>query len=533
MSLQSLRQAELPGIRPLYADLLGNFPGVSRFYARPPSVEAACAAASEIRIEPAHRKRLVDELSAQNREGGAASAASLDLLSRPGTVVVAAGQQVGLLGGPVFTLYKALTAVRCAQELTARGTPAVPVFWLATEDHDLEEVDHAWAFGPSTGLRRIQAVTQGESGAAVGAIRVVDAGIDELEKACRGLPFADEAVQMARDAYRASHGFGEGFRALYGRLLEGTGIVFLCPMSQGIRSLAAPLVRRAIEQAPELSDALVRRGSRLQTAGYHQQVHFRDSSSLVLLFEDSARVALKRKNGLYWANSRPYSRDDLLKRLDRFPLDVSPSALLRPVMQDHLLPTAALVAGPSEAAYLAQSSVLYEKLLGRMPAVLPRASFTVLDEGSRKLLRKYKLAIPDCLVPRQDLEAAIAARIVPPSLQSVITDRRSRIRAALGEIDLALRDFDPTLTSSFGVSQRKIEYQLEKTASKAAREALRRDGTAGRHAGLLADWIYPRGNMQERVYSVLPFVARFGAPFVERAAAAVQPGSPGHVVLDL
>ncbi len=528
-----MRQVDLPGIRPLFADLLCNFPEVSRFYARPPSMDAATAAASEIRMGPVHRRRLVDELAAQNPDGGAPCAANLDLLSRDGTVVVATGQQVGVLGGPVFTLYKALTAVRCAEELTAKGTPAVPVFWLATEDHDLDEVDHVWAFGPSSAPVRIQAVTEGRPGAAVGAMRVSNAGIDELEATCDGLPFATDAVRMARDAYGGAPGFGEGFRAFYRQLLERTGIIFLCPMSEGIRTLSVPLVREAIEQAPELSNALLRRGSRLLASGYHQQVHFRDSSALVMLFEESARVALKRRNGLYWANSRGYTREDLLERLDRSPLDVSPSALLRPVMQDYLLPTAVLVAGPSEASYLAQSSVLYDELLGRMPVVLPRASFTVLDAGASKLLRKYDLGVPDCLVALQELESAIAGHVVPPRLRDVIADRRIQIDTALREVETALRGFDPTLASSCEVSQRKVRYQLEKIDAKVSREALRRDAMARLHARSLADWIYPTGNMQERVHSVLPFVAKFGTSFVERVKKAIRPGSGEHVVLDL
>ena len=533
MRPSSLRQAELPGVRSLYADLLSNFPGVSRFYASAPSLDAARAAAAEIRMDVGHRKLLVEELGAQNRDGDDATAASLELLSRPGTVAVATGQQVGVLGGPVFTLYKALTAARCADELTRSGTPAVPVFWLATEDHDLEEVDHAWAFGPSVRPRRIQSVCRGVAGAAVGAIRVEDAGIDKLEAVCEGLPYAAEAVRMARNAYGASPAFGRAFQALYRQLLQGTGTVFLSPMRAGVRGLAAPLVRRAIERASELSEALVERGGGLQEAGYHQQVHFRASSSLVMLFEDSARTALKRKNGMYWTTSRAYSREELLERLEDAPLDISPSALLRPVMQDYLLPTAALIAGPSEAAYLAQSSVLYQKLLGRMPAVLPRASFTVLDHGSRKLLRKYELAVSDCMAPLPDLESAVAQRIVPPSLRDALEHRRSRIGDALGGIEAALRDFDPTLATSFGLSQRKIEYQLDKIAAKVSRESLRRDRTARRHARRLASWIYPQGNLQERVYSVLPFVAKFGPSFVERVVSAIRPGSARHVVLDL
>ena len=148
MGAASLPLSKLPGTRRLYADLLYDFPGVGKFFPHRPSVEAAKEAATDVGLDGRHRQRLVDELRRQNHDGGAATVANLDRLASPGTVVVATGQQVGLLGGPVFTLYKVLTAVRCAEELTKRGTPAVPVFWLATEDHDLDEVNHNWVFGP-------------------------------------------------------------------------------------------------------------------------------------------------------------------------------------------------------------------------------------------------------------------------------------------------------------------------------------------------------------------------------------------------
>ena len=533
MSTASLRQAQLPGTRPLYADLLESFTEVGDFYPHPPSIEAACSAASEMRLDPAHRRRLADELARQNPGRGAKTLAHLDRLGNPGTVVVATGQQVGLLGGPVFTLYKALTAVRCAEELCRRGVSAVPVFWLATEDHDLAEVNHVWTFRTSGEPRRIEAATVGEPGAAVGEIRVADAGLAEFEELCDGMPHAAEAVALARQAYAGAPNFGDGFRALYRELLAGTGILFLCPMQPEIRALAAPLLRRAIERAPELSDLLLRRGTRLQAAGYHEQVHFRASTSLLLLFENAARVALKRRNGAYWFDTHAYAPEELLLRLDSAPTDVSPNALLRPVMQDYLLPTAALVAGPAEAAYLGQSAVLYENLLGRMPAVLPRASFTAIDSSCKKLLCKYRLAPSDCMVPRRDLEVSVASTVVPPSLDETLSSSRASIRESLDGIEAALGGFDPTLAASFNLSRRKIEYQLGKIRSKVSRESLRRSDTAQRHAAKLADFLYPNGNLQERVFGVLTFVARFGLDFVERVREETEPGRPDHKILEI
>ena len=529
----ALSQTDLPGTRPLYADLLRDFASVSRFYPHAPSLESASEAARDIRLDPQRRQALVDELSRQNRDGSPAALENLDRLSAPETVVVATGQQVGLLGGPAFTLYKALTAVRCADELTRRGTPAVPVFWLATEDHDLAEVNHCWLFGKSGEPRRVEAVTSGASDAAVGAIQIEDAQLDTLDTLFAGMSFGSEASALAHSAYGRRCGFGQGFRALYQKLLTDTGIVFLCPMEAGIRALAAPLVRSAIKKSPELTDALLRRGTALLAAGYHQQVHFQANTSLVLLFENEARVALKRKNGAYWTKARSYSRDELLGRLEASPLDISPSALLRPVMQDYLMPTAALVAGPSEASYLAQASVLYEELLGRMPAVLPRASFTVLDAASDKLLQNYGLSWTDCLVPRRELESAIAAAVVPRPLQGTVQSSREEVGASLERIESALREFDPTLAASFKLSRNKIDYQLTKMQSKVSREALRRAETAQRHAARLSNALCPNDNLQERAYGVLPFLAQFGPSFVERVSAAIRPGSADHRLLQV
>lgn len=529
----SLPQAELPGIRPLFADLLSSFSRVGQFYRHPPSMAAAQAAASATRLEPGHRKALVDALASQNRDGGGEAQSSLDRLAQPGTVVVATGQQVGLLGGPAFTLYKALTAVRCAEELTRRGTPATPVFWLATEDHDLAEVNHAWVHSLADGPQRIEARSAGALGSAVGSVKITDPRTSEFEACCEGLPYAAEAVALARSAYGDGAGFGRGFQRLYGKLLESTGILFLSPMEPGVRQLAVPVLRNAIKRAPELADALIRRGGGLKSAGYHEQVYVQESTSLLMLFEGVERIALKRKNSSFLSESRAYSADDLVGRLEGSPLEVSPSALLRPVMQDFLLPTAALIAGPSEAAYLAQSAVLYDRLLERMPVVLPRASFTVLDAATRKLLEKYGLTAAQCLAPRQEFESLIANSLVPPPLHDKLAASRAAIGGRLQEMESALHEFDPTLAASFGRSRKKIEYQLERANGKVAREALRRASTARRHAAKLADWIYPNENLQERVHCVLSLVAKFGPTFVDEIRAEVEPGTADHKVLFL
>ncbi len=528
-----IRQTELPGIRPLFASLLYRFHEVAGFYRYPPVLDSAEAAAREIRLDPRRRAALTAELRRQNEGCGPETAANLDRLEKPDTVVVATGQQVGLFGGPAFALYKALTAVRFAAELTRRGTPAVPVFWLATEDHDLAEVDHAWAFSPDGGPAKLRAVTQGAAGAAVGAHRIVDADLGRLEELVRGFPYADDALQAARGAYADSPNFAAAFLALFRKLLCRFGLIFLCPMQPEIRRLAAPLIEQAVERSPELTAKLLARGRELEQAGFHRQVHVDDETALFFLFEDDIRVALKKRAGGYHAGSRRYSTGGLLARLREEPSAFSPNALLRPVMQDFLLPTAALIGGPAELAYLAQSSVLYESLLGRMPAVLPRATFTILDGRACKLLDRYRLAAAECFVPAAELEERIAAALTPAELHEAFSRSAREIETAMQRMDRRLAGFDPSLQASFSVSAGKIRYQLEKIQAKTARESLRRNETAQRHAAYLNGFLYPHRSLQERIYGALPFIAKFGNDFVDRIAEAITPDCVDHQVLTL
>ena len=523
-----LRQTEVPSSTPLFLDLLYEFDRVSRFYRHPPQVSAIAEAARTIELDPGHREKLVAALREQNQ--GAAGSEHLDLLAQPGTVVVATGQQVGFYGGPVFSLYKALTALKLAATLRERGTPAVAVFWLATEDHDLDEVSHTWVFNNRREPLRLEAQAEQAAGRPVGGVKVHDPAPDILEQALRALPFGAETRQWAADAYRPGGTFQAGFQSLYGTLLESYGLIFLDPMRPALRQLAQPIFREALANAPELSTALLERNEELQQAGYHAQVHVTGETSLIFVIEQGRRIALHRSGSVYTGETGKYTTEELLQRLERSPQDFSPNALLRPVIQDWLLPTAAYVGGPAELAYLAQASVLYDRLLGRMPVVLPRASFTVLELRAQRLFERYGLSITDCFEPLEELRRKIADRLIPPALDKTLSEAQAQINNALDAAERDLEAFDPTLRAALGSSARKIRHQFSKIRGKVGQESLRRDERAEEDAAYLSHLLFPEKNLQERVYSVLPFVAQHGFDFVDRIYAAIQPDCHDHQV---
>ena len=518
-----IRQTEIPSATRLFSDFLYRYDRVSEFYRHPPDTGSIPTVARDVRLDPEHRRTLVEVLRSQNLLGGPAAEAHLDLLAQPETVAVATGQQVGLYGGPVFTLYKALTALKLADHLRQAGTPAVAVFWLATEDHDIQEVDHAWVFDSNNQPVRLQAQAEHLPNQPVGTVSITSNHAAMLQPVLSELPYGSEAIELGKAAYGLDATFQSSFAALLQRLLAGRGLIVLDPMSPIIRRLAVPLFQQAIEKADALRGRLRERSAALEDAGYHAQVHVAEDSSLLFSIDEGRRSPLKVEG----------AQQALLGRLTASPESFSPSALLRPVTQDFLLPTAAYVAGPAELAYLAQAEVLYADLLGRMPVVLPRASFTILDSRAGRLLERYGLSVPDCLVGPEQLRARIAGHLVPRRLENTLAESESQIEQALESAKRELQAFDPTLGSALETTSKKMLYQFGKIRAKAAQESLRRDSRAENAAAYLTGLAFPEKTLQERVYSVLPFLARHGFEFIEKVAGAIQPDCHDHQVLTL
>jgi uncharacterized protein YllA (UPF0747 family) len=207
---------------------------------------------------------------------------------------------------------------------------------------------------------------------------------------------------------------------------------------------------------------------------------------------------------------------------------LSPNALLRPVVQDYLLPTAAYVGGPAELAYLAQSQVLYGPLLGRQPAALPRAYFTLLDERLHKRMVRYRLNPADLFTGEQTLHASIASRLVPERLRNRLEDTRTSFTNVLDALKNDLDHFDPSLASAIETSRRKIEYQVGKITRKTAAQIMARDEQAVRDARSLSGLVFPEKHLQERFYSIVPFIAKFGPGVVDELYSAVRLECPDH-----
>jgi bacillithiol biosynthesis cysteine-adding enzyme BshC len=522
MESSCVRQNLIPGTSKLFEDFLYHFDRVSRFYSHCFSdPNALLGFVSQIQYPESRRVQLIAALREQNDDSEA-----LETLAQPDTVAVVTGQQVGLFSGPAYTIFKALTAVRLAAHLKGQGISAVPVFWLATEDHDLAEVDHAWVFNQDATPSRVAVTNSVVNGGPVGDVVLNELPWAELRNALGDLPFAEDVIQRLKSAYQPGVTFGLAFRRFLQDVLRGFGLLYLDPLSPAIRQIAAPFLADAVARVPELIDGLRQRNADLLAAGYHAQVQVEEDSSLLFLLNEGKRTAIRWNEGRFTSRDRSYSVADLQALADR----LSPNALLRPVMQDFLLPTASYIGGPSEIAYMAQAEVLYDRLLGRMPVIFPRNSFTLLDARATKLLDRYGLHLPDVLDHQERVKSRIAKRLVPEDLSEQFQSLLSSTEHALVDLRAKLGRFDPTLESASKKSTAKILYQMERLSQKTAREALRRDERASQEASYLIDLIYPHRHLQERLYSIVPFLAKYGPDLPERLLGLTQLACPDHMV---
>jgi bacillithiol biosynthesis cysteine-adding enzyme BshC len=342
-------------------------------------------------------------------------------------------------------------------------------------------------------------------------------------------PFGAEVASLIEESYRPGRTLGASFQHLLGRLLPDHGLLFLDPMQPALRAIAAPLVSDAVRAAPELTAELVARNGELEAAGYHAQVHFENKTSLFFLLAGGRRIALRRDSSSYLhaAGKIPAAA------LESMAEQLSPNALFRPVLQDYVLPTVAQIGGPAEIAYLAQTQVLYRHLGRRAPVVVPRAGFTLLDAHASRLMARHSLRIPHFYDGFEPLQRRISSALVPPELQASIRSARESVASSLDRLRADLSAFDPTLAAALDKSRAKMLYQLAKMDGKAARRALQQDQRAQAEALYLYSLVFPNDHLQERLYTILPFLAQHGTGLIGRIHDELHLDCPDHVILDV
>jgi len=528
----------VPGLHRLFMDYCSGVAAAQAFFASAPWDESWLEGEHLFSERPAHWPDLIRLLTEQNVSPSQAAAAALkDLMSGAGTVVT--GQQVGLLGGPLFTPFKAATALARARQATAAGRPHVAIFWLATEDHDFAEINHV-AFPSRRELRTLTWQGAPEAARPVGGI-VLDESINPLVDEARELLGASDAMDALAEAYRPGRTLAQAFAEFYSRAFAAQGLLVVDASGREAHRMGVPVLRAALERADELHSALVERNRELEEAGYHAQVTVGPQSSLLFLIDEETgeRVALKRiapsaaePDGQWQAGRQSYSTADLIAILESAPERISPSALLRPVFQDFLLSTSAIIGGPAEIAYFAQSAVLYERILGRVTPALPRFSGTLVEPAIGALLSQHGLKLDEVFAETPtSLGQRLAERAMPGEEKRKLESAGTALETELTPLVDWMRALDAGLGQSAETAAGKIRYQMGRLRSLAANFELQREASITRHAEAISQALYPGGGLQERLHGAAYYFARHGFELAEELTAQAANPCPGHTVM--
>jgi len=512
-----------PWIRKLASDYAYDFKAVAPFFSGDPADRGAWADA--IARTHAHDRRRGDIARVigqqqERRDAPPRAREHAKLLADPRTVAVVTGQQAGLFGGPLFTLLKALTALKLAEQVSRdHNVPAVAVFWIDAEDHDWEEVRSCTVFDSELTARTVSLPARpGADPTPVATVRLDDSiqtAIDELERILPQTEFRPSILAELRRAYTPGTGMAESFGRWMEHVLGDRGLLVFDSSDPASKPLVSQVFTRELSMPGQTGKLSALAGSDLTARGYHAQVHQHDDG-VALFHLQGGRRAIRQQDGGFLVGDQQYPASALLQQAKEQPSGFSPNVLLRPVVQDTLFPTICYVAGPNELAYLGQLRGVYNHFGVPMPLMYPRATATILDAAALRFLTKYKLPL-EALQPQD--EAALNELLktqIPPVVEESFAEAGRTIESQMAHLIEAMPALDPTLEGAARSTLERMQRDLQTLHGKMIQAAKRRDETLRRqfmHARALA---FPNGHAQERTIGFISFLNQYGPAFVER-----------------
>jgi bacillithiol biosynthesis cysteine-adding enzyme BshC len=533
----------IPRQSALFLEYLEHSPAALRYYHWAPTFENIEAAAEDVKSLQFKRRTIASILHRQNLSFGcdARTLDEINELAKLDCVAVLTGQQVGLFANPLYTIYKALTAIRLSEELNKRGTRAVPIFWMDTEDHDLSEVTCRAVLGADSSLQTIdfrQFFFNDSPAGSVGPMQFQEEIREVVEEYLRhipGGPWKAEAKFQLESTYRPGSTFGQSFAELLCTILRGSGLILFDPHDAEAKRLAAPVFQTALGNADAFRSALQQRNQELADSEFHSQVSVLENSTVLFFTEKGERRALeKRDQGFGLKNTdRTFSFDEVLACALQTPERFSPNVLLRPLVQDCLFPTVAYVGGSAELAYFAQIAVLYGFYHRPMPVIWPRDSFTLIEPEVAAEFGRLGIDFQDCFQKSASLAEQALRNAGFPRASASLDELQSRLDQVLMEIKPELQTADPTLADSLETARRKILHNIQRLKSRVVRFQGTHNSSISSAVDRVLNHCYPNQTLQERELGIQHFFARHGPPLLDALRAAIDFESFSHHVIHL
>lgn len=533
---------DLPRLPRLVHDYFYAYGKVEEFYNGDFRDVAAFERQTERAIaRPLPRKSLAEVLTEQNQSYGCGprTLGHIRKIAQDQACAVVTGQQVGLFSGPLYTIYKALTAVKLAEHLNRRGLGCfVPVFWLASDDHDLAEIDHIVLLDKNYQLTDVRC-RMPSSEAKIPASHVVlppdiTDCLRQVEDFTRDSEFKADVIEHLADAYRPGRSLVEAFARWMTRLFSSSGLIFMDAGHPTFRALGKEVFYREIAEESPSTQAALATSEKLRRAGYDEQIHLHDRI-LNIFYTEQGRQTIQRNATGFEIKDPPqaFQKEELLALATEKPFLFSPNVLLRPLYQDALLPTVATIGGPGEIAYFAQMKGVYDRFRLPMPVIYPRKSVTIVEKKIDHILKKYDLKIPDIWSKGDHLIPEAAKDTIPESMDAALRLALSHLDQDFESLTREIAAFEPTLKNSAGLAQGRMRQQWSFLEKKILQAAKKRNGIAVQQLRQALDNLTPNRNLQERVFNIVPYLIKYGPTFMDKLDQAIEIDEYNHQIMTM
>jgi len=516
-----------------------DFASIAGFFAgNPAQPDAWRDALARVRRAPRDRAAIGSVLARQlaARSAPVQARRAAERLADPAAVAVVTGQQAGLFGGPLYTLLKAITAIQVAREVgAAHGVPAIPVFWVAGEDHDWLEVRGANFLDAEFGRRDVVLADLPGSGMKPVDDLVLDGSVEDaiqvLERALPATEFKSDVMARLREHYRPGASMARAFAGWLDTLLGAQGLVVFEGSDPRAKPIIADLFVRELSD-PARSVALVTAAcADLRARGFEPQVVPADDGTTLFYLDAAGRHAVKRKGSGLSVAGRERSVGDLAAEASTHPERFSPNVLLRSVVQDRLFPTICSVGGPAEIAYHAELGGIYHAHGVERPLVCPRASATLIDSAAAKFLDRPDVTFGGLQAQSEAFLNQLLANQIPPAIDQGLDDAARDVGAQLDRIRGAVGSVDPTLVGAADTTRDRMLDSLKQLQAKIVQASKRKDDTLRRQFLRTQTLVFPGGHPQERDLSVAFFVSRHGPALVDRLIDGLPHDARSHYLV--
>jgi bacillithiol synthase len=539
---ETIPYTAVPGSTVLYLDYITQSSDLAGFYESYPNDKNYLSLSKKLQSRNYPRQELVEILSIQNQQFGAnqITLENIKLLEKPETVAVVTGQQVGLFGGPLYTIYKTITAIQFALSLTEKQSiPAIPIFWMAADDDDFAEINHITILDKSNQVVKleytpIRAVSNKSANTIVFEDKINEL-ISQLESALYDTEFKSRIFAMLRECYQPGTNFSTAFGKWMTKLFGKYGLVLIDPTDARVRKLAGQIYKKEINEQAKSKEIIQATTKLLCDKGYHQQVAIQDDKTNLFIDYAGSRYPIRKEGDryLFSGTNMRYTAEELVELIDQNPEQFSPNVLLRPIIEDAIIPTIAYIPGPNELAYYAQLKDAYTFYGVQMPMLIPRIGLTIIEKKIDEALEKYQISITALFQNPEKAVSEALKQSLPKEIDDEVKQLKALIESQYQQLNERVTKWDQSLKDTISTSRNAVLHQINTLENKIGLAHKKKNETVREQLNKLVNHLMPDRNLQERSLNLIPYLVKYNFEFIDQLYSALDFKSSKHQIIKI